>query len=85
MKKVTLKEMLEELTECILENKKQPNYFWRTEYIEGSAMYLPIVQVDLMRGRFITINDDFSEYEWELKDSRIYKATTEKEGVKDER
>lgn len=77
MKHITLKEMLEELIECILEKKEQPNYFWKTEYVEGKAVYLPIIRVDLMDSRLVTNNDDFSEYEWELEESRIYRETPE--------
>lgn len=68
MKHVTLKQMLNELTKCILNNKEQPSYFWKRE-----NEYILITQVDLMSGRFKTIDDDFSEYEWELKNSNIYK------------
>jgi hypothetical protein len=74
MEHITLKGMLEELTKCILENKERPNYFYKTEYEEGKIMYLPITEVDLMNSRFKTINNDFSEYEWELEESKIYKA-----------
>lgn len=68
MKHITLKQMLNELTKCILNNKEQSNYFWKRE-----NEYILITQVDLMSGRFKTIDDDFSEYEWELENSNIYK------------
>lgn len=68
MKHITLKQMFEELTDCILNNKEQPNYFWKRE-----NEYILITQVDLMDSRFKTIDDDFSEYEWELENSNIYK------------
>ena len=31
MKHITLKQMLNELTKCILNNKEQPSYFWKRE------------------------------------------------------
>lgn len=68
MKHITLKQMFEELTDCILNNKEQPSYFWKRE-----NEYILITQVDLMDSRFKTIDDDFSEYEWELENSNIYK------------
>lgn len=77
MEHITLKEMLEELTECILTKKEILNYYWKTEYEEGKPLYLPIIEVDLMDTRFKTDNEDFSEYEWELEKSRIYKAKPE--------
>ena len=68
MKHITLKQMFEELIDCILNNKEQPNYFWKRE-----NEYILITQVDLIDSRFKTIDDDFSEYEWELENSNIYK------------
>lgn len=68
MKHITLKQMFDELINCVLNNKEQPSYFWKIE-----NEYILITQVDLMSSRFKTIDDDFSEYEWELESSNIYK------------
>lgn len=77
MVEVTLKEMLEELIKCILEKKERPTFYWKCEYYSNKPEYLEITQVDLLDSRFKTCNDDFSEYEWELEESRIYRETPE--------
>ena len=56
----------------IMNDKEQPVFYWKTEYEEGKSEIFMITEVDLMRGRFKTINDDFSEYEWEKEKSNIY-------------
>lgn len=83
MKKITLKEMLEELVKCILENKERPTFYWKCEYYSDKPEFLEITQIDLLDSRFKTFNDDFSEYEWELENSKIYKLVNEKEGIKE--
>lgn len=35
-----------------------------------------IIELDLLRGRFITDDGDFSEFEWELEESHIYMRTS---------
>lgn len=72
MRNVSLKEMFDILVDCILNNKEQPVFYYRFEYEENHFDMYMITEVDLMRGRLKTINDDFSEYEWELKKSNIY-------------
>ena len=70
MKHITLKEMLETEVNDIL-NGYQTGchiYFWKN----GDGEYFEIVELDLLRGRFITEDGDFSEFEWELKESNIY-------------
>ena len=68
MLKITLKEMLEEMVNCILNNKELNNYYWK----DGEKNYHLITEVDLMY-RIRTANDDFTEFEWELKESNLYK------------
>lgn len=68
MRKVTLKEMLENIVNCILNKTEIPRYFYKNGYDE----YDEILEVDLLRGRFVTAENDFSEYEWELEKSHIY-------------
>ena len=41
-------------------------------YKNGEGEYHEIVELDLFRGRFITDDGDFSEFEWELEESHIY-------------
>ena len=72
MKNISLKEMLEEIIECILNKKNIKNYFYKTEYEPNKPEYFLITEVDLMRGRYKTLNDDFSEFEWEIEKSNIY-------------
>lgn len=67
MKHITLKEMFDILTDCILNNKEQPSFYYKRE-----NEYILIQSVDLMDSRFTTVDDDFSEYEWELAESNIY-------------
>ena len=67
MKHITLKEMFNILIDCILNNKKQPFFYYKRE-----NEYVLIQEVDLMDSRLRTIDGDFTEYEWELKESNIY-------------
>ena len=68
MKHITLKEMFNVLIDCILNSKEQPFFYYKRE-----NEYVLIQEVDLMSSRFKTVDDDFSEYEWELEESNIYK------------
>ena len=73
MKHITLREMLEILIDCIINKKEQPTFYYKREnYHTGANEYIEITEVDLMYGRFETIDNDFSEYEWELENSNIY-------------
>ena len=72
MKNITLREMFNTLIECILNKEELPIFYWRREFEEGHPEFLEITEVDLLRGRFKTIDDDFSEFEWELENSNIY-------------
>lgn len=67
MKHITLKEMFEILTDCIINQKEQPTFHYKRE-----NEYVIIQEVDLMDSRFRTTDGDFSEYEWELENSNIY-------------
>ena len=70
MKHITLKEMLETEVNDILNNYPSGGriYFYKN----GEEQYHEIVELDLLRGRFITDDGDFSEFEWELEESHIY-------------
>lgn len=69
-KNITLKEMLEDLVKWVLgEDCKYGGEFY---YRDGEGNYLEITEVDLLNGRFYTEDNDFSEYDWELKESNIY-------------
>ena len=68
MKNITLKDMLEEMVKCILNNTPFPNYYWK----DGENRYNRITTVDLMY-RITTENDDFTEFEWELEKSDLYR------------
>ena len=67
-KNVSLEYMLNSLVKSIIENKDYEEFYW---YHEDTGFH-EIVQCDLLRGRFITDDDDFSEFDWEIKDSSIY-------------
>ena len=72
MKHITLKEMFETEVYNILNGYPiNSTYYWK----DGDNQYHEIVELDLLRGRFITNNGDFSEFEWELEESRIYMET----------
>ena len=70
MKKITLKEMLEIEVDDILTNYSSGSHIYF--YKNGEGEYHEIVELDLFRGRFITDDGDFSEFEWELEESHIY-------------
>lgn len=70
MKHITLKEMLEEIIQCILEQKEKSNYYYKDE--EGN--YKKITEVDLFY-RIGTEDGDFTEFEWELEESNLYKES----------
>ena len=72
MKNITLQEMLNILVDCILNNRERPTFYYRREWETGHPEFLEIAEVDLLDTRFKTIDDDFSEFEWELENSNIY-------------
>lgn len=65
---VTLEYMLNSLVNEIINNGPIEDFYW---YHEDTGFH-EIVECDLYRGRFITDDGDFSEFEWEKKESRIY-------------
>lgn len=70
MKNITFKEMLDMEIADIFANYPDggKTYFYK----DGDGHYHEIVELDLLRGRFVTDNGDFSEFEWEINESRIY-------------
>lgn len=74
MKNITLKEMFNILVDCILTQKEEyPTFYYkRQNWNTDNNEYIEISEVDLLCGRFNTIDDDFSEFEWELEESNIY-------------
>lgn len=69
MKHITLKELLETEVNDILNNPSGGHIYF---YKNGEGQYHEIIELDLLRGRFITDDGDFSEFEWELEESHIY-------------
>lgn len=67
-KNVSLEYMFNSLVNEILNDSNSEKFYW---YHEETGFH-EIVECDLMRGRFITDDGDFSEFEWEKKESRIY-------------
>lgn len=72
MVNITLEKMLNLLVDCILNAKEIPTFYYKREWETGYPEYIEIRDVDLLDTRFRTWDDDFSEYEWELKESNIY-------------
>ena len=67
-KNVSLEYMLQHLVDEIIKGIQPINFYW---YHEDTGLH-EIVECDLYRGRFITDDGDFSEFEWEIKNSLIY-------------
>ena len=65
---VSLEYMLTSIVNEIINNGPSEDFYW---YHEDTGFH-EIVECDLYRGRFITDDGDFSEFEWEKKESRIY-------------
>lgn len=77
MENISLEQMLQELTRSILLQGPRATYYYKRENFEtGADEYVEITSVDLCDSRFTTQDGDFSEFEWELKTSRIYKVVT---------
>ena len=70
MKHITFKQMLEMEVDDILHGYSNggKTYYYKN----GEGEYHEIVELDLFRGRFVTDDGDFSEFEWELEESHIY-------------
>ena len=74
IKNISLKEMFDILINCILTQKEYyPTFYYkRKNFNTGNPEFTEITEVDLMYGRFNTIDGDSSEFEWELNESHIY-------------
>lgn len=74
MEHITLKQMLEELVNSILNNEFPFQYYYKNE--DG---FQTITEIDLLN-RIKTQDDDFTEFEWELEESNLYKGKGAKHG-----
>ena len=73
MKHITLKEMLVAMVDCIINKKEYPTFYYkRQNYYTSNDEFVEITEVDLMCGRFDTVDGDFSEFDWEVEKSNIY-------------
>ena len=72
MEKINLETMLLELYNSVVNNKPPNKYYWKYE-----DQYKEITEVDLLRDRFKTIDDDFNYYEFELENSNLYREKVE--------
>ena len=74
IRNISLKEMFDILINCILTQKEYyPTFYYkRNNFNTGNPEFIEITEVDLLYGRFNTIDGDFSEFEWELENSNIY-------------
>lgn len=70
MKHITFEEMVMTELRGIMEDFASGycNYYYK----DGEGVFHEIVELDLLRGRFITDNGDFSEFSWEIEESHIY-------------
>ena len=62
-------DMVSEMLECIRNGTCYHTYYWKSD-TDG---YVEITECDLLRGRIIMSDGDFSEFDWEMEDSRIYR------------
>ena len=65
-------DMLLEIVMFLRIGANYPTYYWKSE--DG---YVKIVECDLFRGRIVMADGDFSEFEWEMKESHIYREEIE--------
>ncbi len=65
-------DMLLEITMFLRIGARCPTYYWKSE--DG---YIEIVECDLLRGRIVMADGDFSEFDWEMKESHIYREEIE--------
>lgn len=70
MKNITFEEMLNMEVQDLLNDYPSGGHTYY--YKNGYGEYHEIVELDLLRGRFITDDGDFSEFSWEIKESNIY-------------
>lgn len=70
MKNISLVEMINMEVQDMLQG--YPSGGLTYYYKDGNGKYHEIVELDLLRGRFVTDNGDFSEFKWELEESCIY-------------
>ena len=66
---ISFEQMLSEMFDCIVNYKEYPTYYW---YHQDNG-YIEVIECDLYRGRIYMADGDFSEFDWELKESRLYK------------
>jgi hypothetical protein len=70
MKNISFEEMINMEVQDML--KGYPSGGLTYYYKDGNGKYHEIVELDLLCGRFVTDNGDFSEFSWELEESHIY-------------
>ena len=70
MKNITFEEMLNMKVKELLSGSESNDTIYY--YKNGDNGYHEIVELDLLRGRFVADNGDFSEFDWEIKESHIY-------------
>lgn len=78
MEHVSLKQMLKELSDCILKGEEKPKYFLKTKNEDGEYEYVQITQMDLIWGNEVVAFDgSCSSLSTEAKRSHIYKKVEE--------
>lgn len=65
---ITVDDMISEMLGCI-----RNGTCYHTYYLKNEDGYTEIIECDLFRGRIVAADGDFSEFDWEMEDSRIYR------------
>lgn len=68
MEHIELKELLETLTDCVLNKKEYPKFYYK----DGCGNYKLITEVDFYY-KIKTEDGDFTEFNWEIEESNLYK------------
>lgn len=67
LKSISVNEFIDILVKSNLEEKEQPKF-----YLDTDGRFEEITEVDLIDGRITTIDDNFTDINWELEKENIY-------------
>lgn len=66
---ISLDDMISEMLDCIRNGTCYYTYYW---YHEDKG-YIEIVECDLLSGKIVMTDGDFSYFDWEMEESNIYR------------
>ena len=66
---ISFDDMISEMLGCIRNGTLYYTYYWKSD----TDRYIEIVECDLLRCRIVMADGDFSEFDWEMEESRIYR------------